>query len=53
MEKNNRFYEWTKRLIIFLLKMIWKIFLICLWGILRLAEIICAQFAIWVKSLIN
>lgn len=36
-----------------ILKTIWKLFLILLWGILRLSEVICGQFASWLKRIIS
>lgn len=53
MAKEGWFPRWLKRFLIWILKTIWKIFLICLWGALRLLEVIAGQFALWVKSFIN
>lgn len=36
-----------------ILKGLWKIFLNLLWGFLRLTEVLCGQFATWIKSIIN
>jgi hypothetical protein len=43
----------VSRIIIGILKTIWKLFLIALWGILRLTEVISSQFALWIKSIIS
>lgn len=43
----------VSRIITWLLKALWKVFLNLLWGFLRLTEVLCGQFALWIKSIIN
>ena len=45
--------DWGKiigNIIWWIIKLIWKIFLMVLWGFLRLTEVIAGQFAKWVKT---
>jgi hypothetical protein len=47
-EKKESFFL---KLLKWLLKFLWKLFLTLLWGCLRIMELICGAFAKWVKDI--